>query len=207
MTAIRAFADEARHSRRLLPLPVREGAGGRCRPSRLVCLVWFGVSLAFSYCRGTGGAVCAVCGDGDSRRGGGGGRRARLWVAMAMGEGFRDGAARVQCRRQRCSSGTGGSRGRITHDEGAVERPNPHRPGRPASPSGKGEDGTRTAALLVLGIVVLALVGLVAAMQRPITMAIPPASATFDHASIDWNAGERASGRHGVPVDEGTSPR
>jgi len=30
-------------------------------------------------------------------------------------------------------------------------------------------------------------------MQRPVTMAIAPASAAFDHASTDWNAGERAA--------------
>lgn len=61
----------------------------------------------------------------------------------------------------------------------------------PPSLKGKGETETRTAALALLGVVVLALVGLMAAMQRPVAIAIPPASAMFDHASTDWNAGER----------------
>lgn len=61
-----------------------------------------------------------------------------------------------------------------------------------SSPRGKGEYGTRDAFLLLAVIIVFALVGLVAAMQRPEVLAIGAASAAFDHASTDWNAGERA---------------
>jgi len=57
----------------------------------------------------------------------------------------------------------------------------------------KGGQEARTASLLLLSVVVFVLVGLAAAMQRPVTMAIGPASAAFDHASTDWNAGERAA--------------
>lgn len=56
-----------------------------------------------------------------------------------------------------------------------------------------GERESRIAALLLVGIVVCALVGLVAAMQRPEALAIGPASVAFDHTSTDWNAGERAA--------------
>ncbi|MHB8648475.1 MAG: ArnT family glycosyltransferase, partial [Thermomicrobiales bacterium] len=52
---------------------------------------------------------------------------------------------------------------------------------------------TRRGSLFLIGVVAFALVGVVAAMQRPDTMAIAPASAAFDHASVDWNAGERAA--------------
>jgi hypothetical protein len=45
--------------------------------------------------------------------------------------------------------------------------------------------------MLLLGTIMLALVGLVAAMQRPVAMGVSSASVMFDHASTDWNAGER----------------
>ena len=54
--------------------------------------------LGFSDRWRTGGALCAVRCDGDSRRGGWGGRRARLWLAMAMGEGDGGWTARVERR-------------------------------------------------------------------------------------------------------------
>ncbi len=53
--------------------------------------------------------------------------------------------------------------------------------------------GTRAASFILVGIMIFALVGLVAAMQRPDVMAIGPASTAFDHASTAWNAGERAA--------------
>lgn len=61
----------------------------------------------------------------------------------------------------------------------------------PPSPLWKREIGPRTVAALLFGSVMLALIGFVAAMQRPVAMVIPAASAMFDHASLDWNAGER----------------
>ncbi|MDQ2785382.1 MAG: glycosyltransferase family 39 protein, partial [Chloroflexota bacterium] len=64
---------------------------------------------------------------------------------------------------------------------------------QPPSLGEKGEMGTRAASVILVGITIFALVGLVAAMQRPAVMAIGPASAVFDHASTDWNAGERAA--------------
>ena len=64
---------------------------------------------------------------------------------------------------------------------------------RPASFRGKGETRRRGAPSLLIGVVVCALIGLIAAMQRPYTMRIAPASAAFDHAATDWNAGERAA--------------
>jgi len=64
---------------------------------------------------------------------------------------------------------------------------------QPPSLTRKGGQETRTASLLLLGVVVFVLVGLVVAMQRPVPMAIGPASAAFDHASTDWNAGEQAA--------------
>ncbi|MGI8854988.1 MAG: ArnT family glycosyltransferase [Thermomicrobiales bacterium] len=63
---------------------------------------------------------------------------------------------------------------------------------RPPSPWEKGETSTKTAAIVLLGIVMLSLIGTVAAMQRSYVIAMPPASATFDHASVNWNDGERA---------------
>ncbi len=53
--------------------------------------------------------------------------------------------------------------------------------------------GTHTASLIIAGVVLFAIIGLVAAMQRPVTMTIGAASAAFDHASTGWNAGERAA--------------
>ncbi len=74
--------------------------------------------------------------------------------------------------------------------EALTPRP-PSGRGRPLGSMGKAEAGPRTAVVL-LGIVVLSVIGLVAAMQRSYVIAIPPASATFDHASVNWNDGERA---------------
>ena len=51
----------------------------------------------------------------------------------------------------------------------------------------------RRCALLLAGIVALALIGLVAAMQRPFALSLSPASTVFDHASTDWNASERTT--------------
>ena len=44
---------------------------------------------------------------------------------------------------------------------------------------------------LVLGVVLLALAGLVGAMQRAQPIALAPVGAAFDHASVGWNSGER----------------
>jgi 4-amino-4-deoxy-L-arabinose transferase-like glycosyltransferase len=44
---------------------------------------------------------------------------------------------------------------------------------------------------LILGVALLALVGLVGAMQRAQPIALAPVGATFDHASVGWNSGER----------------
>ena len=44
---------------------------------------------------------------------------------------------------------------------------------------------------LILGVVLLALLGLVGAMQRAQPIALAPVGTAFDHASVGWNSGER----------------
>jgi hypothetical protein len=64
---------------------------------------------------------------------------------------------------------------------------------RPPSPRGKGGTEIRNTAVALLGIVLLSLVGVVAAMQRSYVIAIPPTSGAFNHASVGWDDGERSS--------------
>jgi hypothetical protein len=66
-------------------------------------------------------------------------------------------------------------------------------PPQPPSPMRKGKTEPRAAALVLLGIVALSLIGLVAAMQRSYAIAIPPTSGAFNHASINWNDGEHSA--------------
>lgn len=56
-----------------------------------------------------------------------------------------------------------------------------------------GRNAAMRVTITLLGAAVVAVIALTVAMQRPYVMRIAPASATFDHASIGWQAGERSA--------------